>query len=390
MKKCMTCNTDFPDSMGFCPNCGARLADVQPAVAAFCPKCGRKNESFGAFCAGCGASLASKPAEAPPQTNAYTTTVQPQSAPQSAPDPTYQQSTNTASPHQQTAYQRSAGTATYTAPAYEPSATTMVNPVFAFLKSFAMSPLFLIAIGAFSLSVFITFIGNLIATSSAFDMARSILDMAGLGNVGLFDGVYDMMETLESSVVIGVLIGMAPQVLTVVGMWMVFANIYNSRREEDLQCSGFSLIRVIKVIYRVLMWIALIGIEVLLFLVVLGTSSSDSSVAGIVILRIMAVLGALMYFFIYYYNKIIDMLDNFIYVINTRLPVFGGITFVAVVSIIVGSLNALNAISSADVLGGMNTVGLLASGAANICFGVVLFRFNSEILNIRRESSLDL
>ena len=382
MKKCLKCNVELPDSMSFCSNCGEQLVNAHPPVASFCPKCGQKNESGGAFCSGCGASLATNPVAEAPINTAYTPVQQ----------PTYQQSANPTPTYQQPTYQSSASTATYTAPQAAPSATVTVNPVFAFLKAFAMSPLFLIAISAFSLSVFITFIGNLIATSSAFDMARSILDMAGLGNVGLFDGVYGMMDSLENSVVIGVLIGMAPQILTVVGIWMVFANIYTSRREEDLQSSGLRLVRVIMVIYRVLMWIALIGIEILLFLVALGTGSQDngSDIAGFVILVLMAIIGAIFYFFIYYYNKIIDMIDNFVYVVDTRLPVFGGIAFVAVFSIIVGSLNALNAISSADILGGMSTVGLLASAAANICFGIVLFRFNTEISNIRRESQLDL
>jgi len=377
MKKCLKCNVELPDSMSFCSNCGEQLVNAHPPVASFCPKCGQKNESGGAFCSGCGASLSINTAAETPVNNAYIPTPQPQ------PQPTYQSS----------ASQSHSSTATYTAQRHnwgEPTVT--VNPVFAFLKSFAMSPLFLIAACAFSASVLITFIGNLVATSGLFDTVKSVLDMAGLGRVSAFDGVYDMMDSLENSVVIGVLIGMAPQILTVVGIWMMFANLYTSRREEDLQSSGLRLIRVIMVINRVIMWVILIGIEILLFLVVLGAGSQNngSDIAGFVILVLMAIIGAILYFFIYYYNKIIDMIDNFVYVVDTRLPVFGGITFVAVFSMIVGSLNALSAISSADTLGGMSTVGLLASAAASICFGIVLFRFNSEISNIRRESQLDL
>ena len=78
MSVCPNCNTQQPDGVAFCDNCGAKLAEIAPqaaaprgtgtaAMTATCSICGASVAPGVGFCDGCGAALGQPAPAAPPQ-----------------------------------------------------------------------------------------------------------------------------------------------------------------------------------------------------------------------------------------------------------------------------------------------------------------------------------
>ncbi len=259
------------------------------------------------------------------------------------------------------------------------------------LKKMATSPLFLIAIIAFSLSILITLFSSGSIITSAFEQIEDILYESGLGyamdlsELGKFFEIFDRISFTSA------FISSIPNIVLAVGMWLIFAHGLD-KRSEYMKTSGFTTIKVICVINKVMLIIYTI-ITAIVFAVILkpmfeslselrDTSYGDSISTGISIIVVIAlIIIAILVFFTVVWSKIVKALDGFKYIAATGTPYFYFSKFVAVMCFVWAGGNLLG-IAFTGFTGVLMITSL-------ICFGILIFYINSVMLNVSRSLHQD-
>lgn len=201
-----------------------------------CANCGTSNEDASLFCQSCGTAL------------------------ESAPQPESAQSTPYAAP-------------AYTSP-QQPAQSTAVSV----LKGTGASPLFLVAIILFSAMILFQLI-NAFAVQTSVSFADNFLDDFIYSEYGSDFYTYESdLEDLEGALnafggfsVAGTIIGLIPNILIAIGMWM-FYGASRSSLGDRIATGGLTMVKVISIIQLVLACIGFALAEIMLVLVITASN----------------------------------------------------------------------------------------------------------------------
>lgn len=278
----------------------------------FCTACGKQNAEGSTFCTSCGTPLVQKEAQPQPQQPVYQQPVYQQ--------PVYQQPVYQQPIYQQPVYQQPV----YQQPVYQPAAAENEWDFASYFRQkwriFVASPLPLIITILYSLLSLLTLINifdgasTLNAIANALPFMRKMLRELG-----------DTLTFLE-------LLAFTPTFLTALGMWLVFAGAAK-KDISPLNTSGLNMIRIGQVITLVLHCLLYAVITIGLF----GASEyiSDSNAVT------MFLLIGIMVFSVVVQAKTISMLSAMRDCGVYDRPNASGVTFIAVMQFIVGSLQFL-------------------------------------------------
>lgn len=295
----------------------------------FCAKCGIENAENAVFCKNCGNSIGTTP------------------APQAA--------------------------SVYTAPVPVAKPPLSSHPVLNVVKKLASSPLFLVAVIAYSAQILFSIV-NSAGTGAKVEMfLYQLLNRLG-GNVSYeFYEIVDGISRIgDIPYVIGTIIGLIPAILICIGLWMTFASARN-RMVDGMKTSGLTMIKVLTIIQLIGSCIAVAAIELLLLLAVVGIAATEYApgVAIAILVLLVLVVAASYTLQIIYSAKIIKSLNSVKSTITTGSPVAKASRFVAVWAFI-SAFGALFSVAS-SFLSSVATITSL------ICFGILVFKYNNSM-----------
>ncbi len=301
----------------------------------FCPKCGHQVADDAAFCPICGNQL---------------------SAPNS--QPVYNQPVPIAD--QQRVYvQRT-------------SAPSLAG--IAVVKKLCASPVALVAIIAYTVAAIFSLLASL---GGANDISGFLVQVPSMPGVDI-DG---MIQTMQTSFVVGVIIGILPTALIALGMWLTYASAA-SKQNSGMSTGGLTLVKTILIIQLVFVCIA-IGIVVLAFLVAIAASMGSlymeptvgpAGSVGIVAALVLVIAVAFFILLIVYYAKAIKTVNTISMTARTGKLSDNVSMFVAVMAFIAGGISAFAVFNSKtfDVM-----LSNICSATASISFGVFLCMYRN-------------
>lgn len=359
----------------------------------FCPNCGVKNEDGVAFCKNCGTKLGNI---AP---------VRDQTADQSniQTDATIQQPVEVEQPRevfaptaQQPALAQQAAPAEHATPAapYAPvvrAAQPRSNhPVLKTVKDIGASPLFLIAVIAFTAALFFNLVSIFTRGSASIYSLNEALGRFGIDELN--GTLYQMNDYLKA---IGVF-GLIPSAIYLIGLWLIFAGA-QQRGSAGMPTAGLTTIKVMAIIALVFVCIALALSEIVCVLAIIGIAGYYSyanvlprdygydgaenmvSTFATAILVGLAIGVLIVYvLFIVYEAKIISTINAVKSTILTGNPNYKVSGFVAVMNFIIAffSLFGLFAGGFAAMLAETCSI------TALICFGILIFKYKSAMIRL--------
>jgi len=294
----------------------------------FCSNCGIENAEGSAFCKNCG-----KPLSAP---------VAPASV--------------------------------YTPPAEAVNPPLSVNPVLSAVKKVASSPLFLVAIIAYSVQILATIVNSTSIGAKVEMFLYSMLDEIGYAAPYEFYEIVDAISRIgDIPYVVGTIIGLIPTILICVGLWKTYSSAA-SRASDTMKTSGLTMIKVVTIIQLVWVCIGLAVVELLLMLIVVAVAAANIYESGIIIavLVFMVIIFAAAFVLdIIYLAKIIKSINTAKNSISTGIPSDKVSSFVAVWTFI----------GAAGMLFSLATSFLLSAAAITslICFGILIFKYKSAM-----------
>ena len=308
----------------------------------FCSKCGIENTEGAAFCKNCGNRLGVAPA--------------PEAAPAAQEAPVY----------------------TAPAPVVKPPLSS--HPVLNAVKKIASSPLFLVAVIAYSAQLLFSLINLFKGGNAILSMIYRILDMMG-GNVPYeFYEIIDRIAYIgRAPVIIFGFLGLIPTMLICAGLWMTYASA-QSRMSNGMKTAGLTMIKVLTIIQLIGSCIAVVVIELLLLIAVIGIAATEYAPGAAIAVMVFVVLvvAASYTLQIIYSAKIIKSLNAAKNTIMTGVPAAKASAFVAIWAFI----SAFGALFSL-------VTSFLSSAAAItslVCFGILVFKYNNSMRAIAAPS----
>ena len=289
----------------------------------FCSKCGIENTEGAAFCKNCGNRLGVAPA--------------PEAAPAAQEAPVY----------------------TAPAPVVKPPLSS--HPVLNAVKKIASSPLFLVAVIAYSAQLLFSLI-------NLFKGGNAILSM-----------IYRILDIGRAPVIIFGFLGLIPTMLICAGLWMTYASA-QSRMSNGMKTAGLTMIKVLTIIQLIGSCIAVVVIELLLLIAVIGIAATEYAPGAAIAVMVFVVLvvAASYTLQIIYSAKIIKSLNAAKNTIMTGVPAAKASAFVAIWAFI----SAFGALFSL-------VTSFLSSAAAItslVCFGILVFKYNNSMRAIAAPS----
>ena len=247
------------------------------------------------------------------------------------------------------------------------------HPVLNVVKKLASSPLFLVAVIAYSAQILFSIV-NSAGTGAKVEMfLYQLLDRLG-GNVPyeFYDIVDGISRIGDIPYVLGTIIGLIPSFLICAGLWMTFASA-KSRMFDGMKTSGLTMIKVLTILQLIGSCIAVAAIELLLFVAVIGIAATEYAPgAAIAILVLLVLVVAASYTLqIVYFAKIIKSLNAAKNTILTGVPTAKASRFVAVWAFI-SAFGALFSLTSSFLSSAATITSL-------ICFGILIYKYNSSM-----------
>ncbi len=331
---------------------------------AFCSRCGKQLDSSASFCSACGAKTSfAQPAQSQHQAQAQTSDQH------------------------------------YTRPGFQPSYNTRVQPAtpaIAMLKKVASSPIFLIGVIALSMNALLQLLTAATAVSPIHSFFGALYEFAYSVDfyemIDFLDDIYYMFaySRFNALAVVTTLIGMIPLIITIVGLWLIFATGV-SRSNGGFSTTGVTMVKVINIINLVFACISFgfVAIFVLIAFIALTMAGSEYIPVAIGVFIVFLIFIAAAVLSIIYYNKITKSLNAIKFIATTGKPTSYASTFVGVFCFIgagftfISSLISLGTIFSyGSYYVASNFISLLTtlcSVTATACFGATIFYFRSKM-----------
>ena len=271
------------------------------------------------------------------------------------------------------------------AQSYAPVQLLSSNRVLDTVRGCAKSPLFLVAIIAFSLTIILSIIAS-ISTGSSMSISAGMYG----------DMQVDMSGFYLVVAIISAVIGSAPSVLVAVCMWMTYGSA--AGKKERMSTAGLSILRIMMLIMLIMMcvcagmFLIVFLIFAIIFIMVPDLSYFDfsSNIPGLdpqmpeAVFAIMLVVAFVMVALfctlgIIYYVKILKTVTSIRDTIKTGKIVGKVSSFVAVMAIVVGAFFIFGGLASMLVNPVITGVATIASALSSILFGALLFSYKKAI-----------
>lgn len=248
------------------------------------------------------------------------------------------------------------------------------HPVLNTVKKIASSPLFLVGVIAYSLQILFSFI-NIVNGGTLSGIIYSLLDLIE-ENIPYTSyeiyKIYDILENISYMgsvpfVILGI-ISLIPAILICIGLWITYRSA-SDRTKDDMTTSGLTIIKVLSIIDLVLTCISFVLTELVLLIITMGIATTEYAAAVVVMVFVILLVALFYVLLIVYYSKLIQSLNAVKYTIIKRVPYAKASVFVAVWAFISAFGAFLTLFTS--------VLGNAASITALICFGILIFKFNT-------------
>lgn len=262
------------------------------------------------------------------------------------------------------------------------------HPVIEAVRSVAASPLYLVAVIAFTVALVFSVLGAGESASAMYDM---------LGELSMDMDMGEFMPDYASSAysvgaAVGGIFGSIPNILLVVGLWMIYAAA--KKNEPGISSGGFTLVWVMQVIGLVGVCVAagLVALVLLIALLVSGLSvvdipDADGTIALVLIAVVAVLFAAIMAFAIVYRVKTMKMVGAVRQTLSTGIPSDKISMLVVVLCFAGGGMAGLSALGSLASLAVMTALSTAASAVASILFGVVALRYRDTMRQLMYPAS---
>lgn len=250
------------------------------------------------------------------------------------------------------------------------------HPVVNAVKTVGSSPLFLIAVIAYTAQTVLSAIGMTMGNAESFAHFMNALGTLGQpGTTGAFLNV-NFVSPIS--------------ILLIIGLWMIFAAAANSQ-SDTMSTAGLTMIKVVMIITLVLFCIvAAMALLLLLLGVGIAAAMEEAFAAPAIIIAVLVVAAA---FVIFYVAKIIQSIDSVKHTIATGQPSNRVSVFIGVLCIINGGITFLTVAGTCVafplLIDGIWLGESLCAGLANVLFGAVIFSYRGKMKELLALSPLE-
>lgn len=258
----------------------------------------------------------------------------------------------------------------------QPTAAYAPNPAVDAVKRLGASKLFLIAAILLSVMLLFNCINAIVDSDNAFVQITTAVDQFG------GDGAFGALDGQRSSVP-GVVIGMLPNILFVVGVWMTYAAAANTST-SGMKTTGLTMIKVMTIISLVLICLVTVLFEVVFALLggtlagLLQSELSDpdaAMIANMAITVMQIFLIPIMALFIVYLALMISTINKVKKTVTTGVAYYKASGFVAVMNFLTALILLLSAFAGTP----LQAIVLLCNAAAEVLFGILIFQYRSAL-----------
>lgn len=187
------------------------------------------------------------------------------------------------------------------------------------------------------------------------------------------DGLYNWMPLLFVGSVGSILVGQLPNILVVVGLWMLYASAADTSG-APLKTAGLSIIRGVQIFQLVVLGLVALLCLIVMGVMVVGFQFYDLAAIIPIVLVFLVVLAVVLAVGVLYYVKLIATLNGFRQTIWTGQPQGTVSLYVAVLGAVRGVLPLFGVL----VGEAFATLASLGGAAAGIAFAILLFRCHDE------------
>lgn len=187
------------------------------------------------------------------------------------------------------------------------------------------------------------------------------------------DGLYNWMPLLFVGSVGSTLVGQLPNILVVVGLWMLYASAADTSG-APLKTAGLSIIRGVQIFQLVVLGLVALLCLIVMGVMVVGFQFYDLAAIIPIVLVFLVVLAVVLAVGVLYYVKLIATLNGFRQTIWTGQPQGTVSLYVAVLGAVRGVLPLFGVL----VGEAFATLASLGGAAAGIAFAILLFRCHDE------------
>lgn len=247
------------------------------------------------------------------------------------------------------------------------------------LKSIGSSPLFLVAVIAFTLAMIFGLFGAFSNTpvnrilDSVYKFARMT------DNYDIMYGVNEVVREIDFNsvgiaAVVGKIFSMIPEIIVAIGLWMIFAAASN-RMIGTMKTSGITLLKIMNIINLVFACIgyAIAGIVLFVLTIAMASLAEEALVVMLVIIAV-CLIGAVLN--IIFYVKVNKTLCAAKTVLLTGSPYAYASRYVGVLAFINAFTSFISIFATYGVFGKMAE---LCAVVATGCFGAMIFVYRKRM-----------
>ena len=243
------------------------------------------------------------------------------------------------------------------------------------IKAVAKSPVFMIAVIAYTLQILISLIGAF-SYNNLGSIAHSFLNMLEqYGDVPreLYNYVDVLNSVSTAPLIIGSIIGLIPAILMCIGLWLIYTAGCD-KHPGRMKTSGLTMVKVMNVISLVGVCLSAAFMLIIMVISMIAMASYDATEGIVVMAVILAVVAIIYYLIILYWAKVIKSINVAKSSITSGTYSGKASTFVAVICYIGAVLSVFGLITNFFVS--------LTSIVYYICFGITISKFNGAMTTV--------
>ena len=247
------------------------------------------------------------------------------------------------------------------------------------IAGMASSGLFMVTVILFTAALVIQLVSAIGSAAFGGNALMSVIDGIisqtgySLNDIGGIGTVNAAINAVSAGTIITTIIAMVPGILTVIGLWLIFASAKSSQGTE-VKPAGFTIIKVITLIYFwIMIVVGALAIIILIFGALFTADYADAAVISIFIVFIV-LIAAIVALVCLYYSKIAKMLTSAREAgqgATNRLMISTYVQVITWILAIVMVLALIGSISSAGLLSAVVSSALPREVSAVISTGIV-------------------